>query len=33
VQYLVKPVHKEELLKELSALHLSERSGKLYRAP
>lgn len=32
VQYLVKPVHKEELLKELSALHLSERSGKSYCA-
>jgi CheY-like chemotaxis protein len=33
VQYLVKPVHKEGLLKELSALHLSERSGKSDHAP
>jgi len=33
VQYLVKPVHKEDLLKELSALHLSDRSGKVYGGP
>ncbi len=33
VQYLVKPVHKEELLRELSALSARERSGKSRSAP
>ncbi len=33
VQYLVKPVHKEELLRELSALSVRERSGKSRSAP
>lgn len=32
VQYLVKPVHREELLEELSALQLSERLGRPSRA-
>lgn len=33
VEYLVKPVRKEDLLKELSVLHLSERSGRPHREP
>ena len=32
VQYLVKPVHREELLEGLNALQLSERSGRSSRA-
>ena len=32
IQYLVKPIHREELLEGLSALQLSERSGRSSRA-